>query len=171
MSVLERDVIERARELVDADADVESLEKIEIELGQDLDRLHYQERQLDHKKSMALFKFLQKLIVFIILFVFWKVSFADVYGFHGMKRFSLIFGGFIFLTLVVPMFLVTLKEFSVYIRCLDFEWAKQRAKEDKEFSYPLERERIYKRMSEIAKVQDEVRAKIRHEKWKEKVGG
>ncbi len=164
MASLERDITERARELLEGSPTLDELMEMDTQMRQELDRLHYKNRQLEQKKSMLLISFIQKAIIFVILFSLWMLTYPGLMNFHGLEKFGRQMGGLTFLTLVVPMFFVTLKDLSKYIRSLDFRWAREHAQIEKEFSLPVEREKIYRHMSEISALQDEVKQEIQRQK-------
>lgn len=160
MASLERDITERARELLDGAPTLEELTEMDTQMRQELDRLHYKNRQLEQKKSMLLVSFVQKAVIFVVVFSLWMITYPGLMNYHGLEKFGRQMGGLTFLALVVPMFFVTLKDLSKYIRSMDFRWAREHAQIEKEFSLPLEREKIYKHMSEISALQDEVKGAI-----------
>lgn len=164
MASLERDITERARELLDGSPTLDELTEMDTQIRQELDRLHYKNRQLEQKKSMLLVSFIQKGVIFAIVFFLWMLTYPGLMNFHGLEKFGRLMGGLTFLALVVPMFFVTLKDLSKYIRSLDFRWAREHAQIEKEFSLPVEREKIYKHMSEISVLQDEVKQEIQRQK-------
>lgn len=164
MASLEKDITERARELLDGSPTLDELTEMDMQMRQELDRLHYKNRQLEQKKSMLLVSFIQKGVVFAIVFFLWMLTYPGLMNYHGLEKFGRLMGGLTFLALVVPMFFVTLKDLSKYIRSLDFRWAREHAQIEKEFSLPVAREKIYKHMSEISVLQDEVKQEIQRQK-------
>lgn len=164
MASLERDITERARELLDGSPALDELMEMDTQMRQELDRLHYKNRQLEQKKSMLLLSFIQKAVIFVIVFSLWMLTYPGLMNYRGLEKFGRQMGVLTFLALVVPMFFVTLKDLSKYIRSLDFRWAREHAQIEKEFSLPVEREKIYKHMSEISALQDEVKQEIRRQR-------
>ena len=164
MASLERDITERARELLDGSPALDELTEMDTQMRQELDRLHYKNRQLEQKKSMLLVSFIQKAVIFVIVFSLWVLTYPGLMNYHGLEKFGRLMGGLTFLALVVPMFFFTLKDLSKYIRSLDFRWAREHAQIEKEFSLPVERKKIYKRMSEISVLQDEVKQEIHRQR-------